>query len=101
MGANKHFVCVGFICTYMGANKLKVYSHLYRQLHCRRREGRGGVSGQSSLGGPDPEGLLGDSEALLHSKMYNRFAGDFNNIQIIAGRVREFPHCGTTGRALT
>ena len=31
MGANKHFVCVGFICTYMGANKLNVYSHLVFQ----------------------------------------------------------------------
>jgi ribosomal protein S24E len=31
MGANKHFVCVGFIRTYMGAHKLNVYLHLVFQ----------------------------------------------------------------------
>ena len=34
-----------------------------------------------SASGLDHEGLLGDGEALLHSKMYNRF--DFNNMQLI------------------
>ena len=32
---------------------------------------------------------VGDSELLLHNKMYDRFAVDFNNMQIIVGQVKD------------
>ena len=41
---------------------------------------------------PEEEGPAvpsGDSELLLHNKMYDRFAVDFNNMQIIVGQVKD------------